>query len=228
MAIKLLTKGEALPKKGKKTLIVYIDRLNDFIKELNKTIDGIGDTESLTPVQINNLITQKISGVGEDALEIDGLFIKDNGFTQYRKPIIKITDTATPATYDLANSESNTLILLDRFNGTNLRLNPFSADTTLGARFEFLCTEDITVNTTILRTLTGAGSIIGHVVYVDTGNSNAQTIVRASGNQINLNGGNTGGLIGSHIEMTVVENNKFYVKGTLFGNGAVGSIFTTQ
>jgi hypothetical protein len=68
---------------------------------------------------------------------------------------------------------------------------------------------------------------VGSLLMVDTDSSGAATgYAPASSNDfINFNGGTTGGVIGTWVEITAIAANKYRVNGIAFGSGVVATPF---
>ena len=74
----------------------------------------------------------------------------------------------------------------------------------------------------------GLGDVfVGSLLMVDTDSSGATTgyAPGATNDVINLNGGTTGGIAGSWVEITAIAANKYYVTGVLLGSSSVATPF---
>lgn len=221
MTLTKINNRNYLRTKGNKLLPIYHEIFNDILVEIENLTAGIG-ANSVTPLEVNQLITDSISAtLGGNGLEIDGLLLKDQGFTQYRKP----TESVTTETLVLGNDSSNTLYTLDKASGTDITLGGYNGPNTVGSTFKFVSTVNITSNTTVIKPPTD-GEFIGVLYYINTASGNAVTPIIASGDTITLNGGDTGGLIGTTITTEVIAQNKMLVSGVLVGSGSPGTVFS--
>jgi len=88
-----------------------------------------------------------------------------------------------------------------------------------------------TIATSSLKIGTTSGSsdlFIGTLLMVDTDSSGATVGFTANGSSndfINLNGGTTGGVAGSYIQIVAIAANKYVVSGVLNGTGTVATPF---
>lgn len=88
-----------------------------------------------------------------------------------------------------------------------------------------------TISTSSLKIGTTSGSsdlYIGDLLGVDTDSSNALAMYTANGSSndfINLNGGTTGGVAGTRIQIVAVAANKYMVTGVVNGSGTVATPF---
>lgn len=88
-----------------------------------------------------------------------------------------------------------------------------------------------TIATSSLKIGTTSGSsdlFIGTLLMVDTDSSGATVGFTANGSSndfINLNGGTTGGVAGSYIQIVAIAANKYVVSGVLNGTGSVATPF---
>jgi hypothetical protein len=88
-----------------------------------------------------------------------------------------------------------------------------------------------TIATSSLKIGTTSGSsdlFIGTLLMVDTDSSGATVGFTANGSSndfINLNGGTTGGVAGSFVQIVAVAANKYVVTGVLNGTGTVATPF---
>jgi len=89
-----------------------------------------------------------------------------------------------------------------------------------------------TITTSTLKIATnGTDLFIGSLMGVDTDSSDALVAYNAlaadSFDFINLNGGTTGGVAGTWIEIVAVAANAYMVRGTVNGSGVVATPFST-
>jgi len=89
-----------------------------------------------------------------------------------------------------------------------------------------------TITTSTLKIATnGTDLFIGSLMGVDTDSSDALVAYNALAADtfdfINLNGGTTGGVAGTWIEIVAVAANAYMVRGTVNGSGAVATPFST-
>jgi hypothetical protein len=89
-----------------------------------------------------------------------------------------------------------------------------------------------TITTSTLKIATnGTDLFIGSLMGVDTDSSDALVAYNALAADtfdfINLNGGTTGGVAGTWIEIVAVAANAYMVRGTVNGSGSVATPFST-
>jgi hypothetical protein len=88
-----------------------------------------------------------------------------------------------------------------------------------------------TISTSSLKIGTTAGSsdlFVGTLISVDTDSSGAVVGFTANGSSndfINLNGGTTGGVAGTWIQIVAIAANKYMVTGVVNGSGVVATPF---
>jgi hypothetical protein len=102
----------------------------------------------------------------------------------------------------------------------------------LGVVYTFWVPTTISTSTLKIAT-TGAGDVfVGNLLGVDTDSSNAldmYTSAFATGNDnINLNGGTTGGVAGTWVQVFAVAANTYMVTGVVNGSGSVATPFATS
>jgi hypothetical protein len=85
-----------------------------------------------------------------------------------------------------------------------------------------------TVATSSLKIVTdGTDKYTGSILMVDTDTSGAMAgfVPAATNDAINLNGGTTGGVAGSYIQITALSSAKYMVQGVILGTGTVATPF---
>ena len=85
-----------------------------------------------------------------------------------------------------------------------------------------------TISTSSLKIATdGTDKFVGSVLSIDTDSSGAAVgfTAGATNDFINLNGGTTGGVAGTWIQIVAVAANKYMVTGTVNGSGTVATPF---
>ena len=88
-----------------------------------------------------------------------------------------------------------------------------------------------TISTSSLKIGTdGTDKFVGSVLSVDTDTSGAAVgfTAGASDDFINFNGGTTGGVAGTWVQIVAVAANKYMVTGTVNGTGTVATPFATS
>jgi hypothetical protein len=106
-----------------------------------------------------------------------------------------------------------------------------STSNNLGVVYRIWVPSTITTSTLKIAT-NGTGDLfVGDLLGVDTDSSNALVVYTAfasnSFDNINLNGGTTGGVAGTQIEIVAVAANTYMVRGTVNGSGVVATPFST-
>jgi hypothetical protein len=76
----------------------------------------------------------------------------------------------------------------------------------------------------------GTDVFVGAVMSIDTDSTDAARgfVAGASDDFINLNGGTTGGIAGTWIQVFAIAALKYMVKGTVLGSGTVATPFATS
>ncbi len=85
-----------------------------------------------------------------------------------------------------------------------------------------------TISTSSLKIGTdGTDKFVGSVLSIDTDSSNVTVgfVPAASNDFINLNGGTTGGVAGTWVQIVAVAANKYMVTGVVLGTGVVATPF---
>ena len=85
-----------------------------------------------------------------------------------------------------------------------------------------------TISTSTLKIATdGTDKYVGDLLGVDTDSSNALAMYTAAStnDNINLNGGTTGGVAGTWIQIFAIAANKYMVTGVVNGSGTVATPF---
>jgi hypothetical protein len=85
-----------------------------------------------------------------------------------------------------------------------------------------------TISTSSLKIGTnGTDKYVGSVLSIDTDSSNATVgfVAAASNDFINFNGGTTGGVAGTWVQIVAIAANKYMVNGVVLGTGAVATPF---
>lgn len=88
-----------------------------------------------------------------------------------------------------------------------------------------------TISTSSLKIGTnGTDKFVGSVLSIDTDSSGAAVgfTAGASDDFINFNGGTTGGVAGTFVQIVAVAANKYMVTGTVNGSGVVATPFATS
>lgn len=76
----------------------------------------------------------------------------------------------------------------------------------------------------------GTDKYVGSVLSIDTDTSGAAVgfVAGASDDFINLNGGTTGGVAGTWVQIVAIAANKYMVTGSVLGTGTVATPFATS
>lgn len=76
----------------------------------------------------------------------------------------------------------------------------------------------------------GTDKFVGTILGVDTDSSNALVAYTAGASDdfINFNGGTTGGVAGSWVQIVAIAANKYMVNGIALGSGSVATPFATS
>ena len=149
------------------------------------------------------------------------------GTVAARKPVISAT--VAGATRSLNETESGSLILLDRAAGCVVTLPVFTVP---GVYFDFMVPTTVTSNS--YKIITGAGTelLVGDLTNDDVDTSNATILwpaeVASSFIAITMNGTTTGGLIGTRVRVTSLNSTKWMIEGNIKGNGTVATPLATS
>lgn len=141
--------------------------------------------------------------------------------------IRRARSTGAGATRSLLAEDSGSLILLNKLTGEIITL-PAAA---VGVYFDFMV---VLTNTSLAyKIITSAGTIFltGGYTEVDTDSSNAVAARTGNGTthvSINMNGGTTGGLIGTRLRFTCISATLWMVEGMMQASGAVATAFATS
>lgn len=88
-----------------------------------------------------------------------------------------------------------------------------------------------TIATSSLKIATnGTDRFVGSILMIDTDSSGAMAgfVPGADDDFINLNGGTTGGVAGSYIQITALTTARYLVQGVILGTGTVATPFATS
>lgn len=156
-----------------------------------------------------------------------------SGAVNYKK---QVTDTggafATPIV--LTAAQSGRVILLDDAAGLDFTL-PAIAAADIGMHFSFRLVTEVTSNSYRITAATG-DLLDGHVMIVDKDVAEGSTealmqIFRPDGSDdliITIAGADdtTGSLVGGWLELEALTATKWFVRGSLVGDGALATIFS--
>lgn len=148
----------------------------------------------------------------------------------------QVTDTggafATPIV--LTADQSGRHILLDDAAGLDFTLPAIDA-ATVGTKFTFFLTTEVTSNSYRFTAQTG-DLLSGHVVIYDKDVAEGSTeallqVFRPDGSDdliVTIAGADdtTGSLVGGWIEFTAITTTRWFVRGSLIGDGALATIFS--
>jgi hypothetical protein len=105
--------------------------------------------------------------------------------------------------------------------------NPSTANN-IGITYTIMVPTTIATSSLKIGTAVAADLYIGGVLSVDTDTTNALAYFTPNGSSndfINFNGGTTGGVIGTWVEITAIAANRYRVNGIAFGSGIVATPF---
>lgn len=98
----------------------------------------------------------------------------------------------------------------------------------LGVTYTIMVPTTIATSSLKIATAIATDLYVGGVLSVDTDTSNALAYFTPNGTSndfINFNGGTTGGVIGTWVEITAIAASKYRVNGIAFGTGVVATPF---
>jgi hypothetical protein len=95
-----------------------------------------------------------------------------------------------------------------------------------GAVFTFFIPTTIATSSLKIGT-DGTDKFTGSILMIDTDSSGAMAgfVPGATNDFINLNGGTTGGVAGSYVQITALSSAKYLVQGVILGTGTVATPF---
>lgn len=135
-------------------------------------------------------------------------------------PLKPIASTAAAVTLDWTVHGGTTLVM-NKADGWTVTL---PAATATGNEFEVYVGTTITSNTGIVA---AAGSdVIQGGVSVSTDAAGVTILTTATSDKISMNGGTTGGLVGSHVRLKDVASGVWRVGGFLISTGAEATPFS--
>lgn len=131
------------------------------------------------------------------------------------------------ATVTLTAAQSGSVVLFDRAAGITYTLPAPAA----GLHFDFHVTT--TASGGSYKVITNAGTVllIGSLINIDTDSSNAVAAWTANGSThiaITMNGGTTGGVVGTAFRLTCLTATQWMVSGIDQGTGVVATPFATS
>jgi hypothetical protein len=158
-------------------------------------------------------------------------------YTQGPNTVVNVANGTNTLTLDVANYAGRTLRTNDATLIITLPTINASADSVVsgpGADPNTLNNVGATYHIFIETSATavaiktdGTDKFVGSILMVDTDSSGAAYgyAPAAANDVINLNGGTTGGIAGSWIEITAIAALKYVVTGILLGSGSVATPF---
>lgn len=187
-----------------------------------QTDGGVGIAKALW-VGTTSRLVGNVTANG--TLTVDGASTL-TGAVNYKR---QVTDTggafATPVV--LTAAQSGRVIILDDAAGLDFTL-PAIAAADVGVHFKFIAT--VTVSSNSYRMTAQTGDIMFGAVWLadfDTANTGAYFTADGSNDLIcTLNGGTTGGKMGSWLEFIATSATQWTVTGVLFGNGSLATPFS--
>jgi hypothetical protein len=135
--------------------------------------------------------------------------------------------SVTSSTFTLTKDHAGTLIILDRASGVGITL---PASTGSGLTYSFLVGTAITSLTSFIKVANSTDVFIGNLAtHNATGAVGASFGEAATGadDTLTMNGGTTGGLKGSYIELTDISPGFWLLDGNLIGSGAFASCLSS-
>jgi len=129
----------------------------------------------------------------------------------------------TASTYAPAAQESGTTFLLNRAAGIVVTL----PEAAVGLNFRFVVGTSVTSNADSIDCASG-DFLLGVVnLGAEDGAADAFGGDGAADLSLDMNGGTTGGLVGSEVEVTAVSASQWVIRGSLLGTGTVATPFST-
>lgn len=133
------------------------------------------------------------------------------------------------ATRTLKESESGSLVLLDKADGIVITLPKYRAGITgnVGMYFDFMVTVSCTSNS--YKVITGAATelMVGSFINCDTDSADAvaiwKSLVGSSYISVNLDGSTKGGLKGDRFRLTCLNSTTWQIEGVTNGTGTVAT-----
>lgn len=195
------------PTKQSEAIYVRSKHLNKLIDELEA--DGLG-VDSMQA----DTITEKTADAG---VTVEDVLIKD-GAIAYKESIIN----ANASTLVLTAAQTGSTILLNRAAGCDVTLPSGE----VGLVYKFKVITSVTSNDYSITAAAATELFTGGISAVSTATLDKTTQFSPDGTDddaISMNGGTTGGRIGTTLVFTYVAANKWYVEGVVAGQ----EVFTT-
>lgn len=139
----------------------------------------------------------------------------------------RANSTGAGATRSLLAEQSGSLILFDKADGEIITLPAAS----VGLYFDFMVKTTVTSNAYKIITSAGTIFLTGGYLECDTDSANAAAIRTGNGTThvaLNMNGGTTGGLIGTRLRLTCISATLWLVEGLMNASGSVATAFATS
>lgn len=140
----------------------------------------------------------------------------------------KVVNITADATYTLTTRMTGTTFVLSKADGITFTLPP----AVVGLTYKFFVSTSVTSNNYGIDT-DGTDNFEGLVINIDKDQaydsaSALQVICKPAGTatHIDLNGGTTGGLTGSWLEITAITADRWFVTGMLHGDSNVITCFS--
>lgn len=183
-------------------------------KHLNNLIDELeADSFNADSIQVDT-ITEKTADAG---VTIDGMLVKDESIF-YKEPIIN----ANASTLTLTAAQTGSTILLNRAAGCDVTLPSGE----VGLVYKFKVITSVTSNDYSITAAAATELFTGGISAVSTATLDKTTQFSPDGTDddaMSMNGGTTGGRIGTTLVFTYVAANTWYVEGVVAGQ----EVFTT-
>lgn len=195
------------PTKQSEAIYVRSKHLNKLIDELEA--DGLG-VDSMQA----DTITEKTADAG---VTVEDVLIKD-GAIAYKESIIN----ANASTLVLTAAQTGSTILLNRAAGCDVTLPSGE----VGLVYKFKVITSVTSNDYSITAAAATELFTGGISAVSTATLDKTKQFSPDGTDddaISMNGGTTGGRIGTTLVFTYVAANKWYVEGVVAGQ----EVFTT-
>lgn len=190
-------------------------------KHVNPIVDKVNTISPTATSLVADTISESTSATG---VTVDGVLLKDSAVTGLRKVVSVTAD----ATYAITAAQTGTLFLLNKADGITFTL-PTAA---VGLEYEFFVPTAVTSNNYGIDT-DGTDNFEGIVLNVDKDQTYSSTealqiicVAEGTPTHIDMNGGTSGGLIGSRIRVTATTTDRWLVEGIIKGDGNLVTIFS--
>lgn len=198
--------------------------VNPIIDLLNAATDGTGTGLAVSSMTTNT-INETTSGAG---VTVDGTVVKDYTILPLYAKVVSGNSIDTEGAVALTAAQSGTTFLVDKADGLVFTTPDSGAGDIIGCTYKFLVTTSITSGAFGIAGATTDNLLIGGVTALDKDTANVVDFFSPDGTDDDVfssNGGTTGGVKGTALTVTCVAADKWFIEGTLIGDGDIATPF---